>query len=226
MVEKDAEISMARQASLLGVTRSMLYYRPVPVSEVDDSLMKMIDRQYLATPFYGSRRMAESLRRNDRLTNRKHVQRLMRLMSLEAIYPKPKTSLRDKQHEVYPYLLLDLPILGPDHVWATDLTYIPMRRGFMYLMAMIDWFSRYVVAWGLSNTMDVGFCISVLNDALSRGRPDIFNSDQGSQFTSKAFTQRLKQDRIRISMDGLGRCLDNVFVERLWWSVKHEEVYL
>ena len=226
MVEKDAEISMARQASLLGVNRSMLYYRPAPVSEVDDGLMKMIDRQYLATPFYGSRRMAEFLRRNDRLTNRKHVQRLMRLMGLQAIYPKPKTSLRDKQHEVYPYLLRDLPILRPDHVWATDLTYIPMRRGFMYLMAIIDWFSRYVVAWGLSNTMDVGFCISVLNEALCRGRPDIFNSDQGSQFTSKAFTQRLKQAGILISMDGVGRCLDNVFVERLWWSVKHEEVYL
>ena len=163
----------------------MLYYRPVPVSEVDDGLMKMIDRQYLATPFYGSRRMAEFLRRNDRLTNRKHVQRLMRLMGLEAIYPKPKTSLRDKQHEVYPYLLPDLPIPRSDHVWATDLTYIPMRRGLMYLMAIIDWFSRYVVAWGLSNTMDVAFCISVLNEALCRRRPDIFNSDQDRNLPAK-----------------------------------------
>lgn len=226
MVERDAEISITRQASLLGVNSSMLYYRPVQVSEVDDDVMKMIDRQYLVTPFYGSRRMTEFLRRANRHVNRKHVQRLMRLMGLEAIYPKPKTSIRDVQHEVYPYLLRDLPILRPNHVWATDLTYIPMRRGFMYLMAIIDWFSRYVIAWGLSNTMDVQFCLTVLNDALEQGQPDIFNSDQGSQFTSNAFTQRLKQSSVQISMDGVGRCLDNVFVERLWWSVKHEEVYL
>lgn len=226
MVERDAEISITRQASLLGVNRSMLYYRPVQVSEVDDDVMKMIDRQYLVTPFYGSRRMTEFLRRAKKHVNRKHVQRLMRLMGLEAIYPKPKTSIRDVQHEVYPYLLRDLPILRPNHVWATDLTYIPMRRGFMYLMAIIDWFSRYVIAWGLSNTMDVQFCLTVLNDALEQGQPDIFNSDQGSQFTSNAFTQRLKQSSVPISMDGVGRCLDNVFVERLWWSVKHEEVYL
>ncbi len=147
-------------------------------------------------------------------------------MGIEAIYPKPWTTMRDKQHEVYPYPLRDLAVVRPDQVWATDLTYIPMRRGFLYLMAIIDWFSRYVVAWGLSNSMEVGACLCALNAALNTGRPDIFSSDQGSQFTSHAFAQRLKQGNIRISMDGVGRCRDNVFVERLWRSVKYEEVYL
>ena len=226
MVGAGGDISISRQCELLGVSRTSFYYRPVAVNDLEDRLLKKIDRQYLVTPFYGSRRMAEFLRRDHELVNRKRVQRLMRIMGIEAIYPKPRTTLRDKQHEVYPYLLRDVAIVRPDQVWAADLTYIPMRRGFLYLMAIIDWFSRYVIDWGLSNSMEIGSCLCVLNAALDTGRPDIFNSDQGSQFTSHAFTQRLKQGNIRISMDGVGRCLDNVFAERLWRSVKYEEVYL
>jgi putative transposase len=189
--------------------------------------MGRMDTQYLKTPFYGSRKMREFLGREGYKVNRKRVQRLMRLMGIAAIYRKPRLSQRDDEHEVYPYLLRDVAIVRPDQVWSTDITYIPMARGFLYLVAIIDWFSRYVLAWQLSNTLETEFCIDALEDALSGSRrPEVFNSDQGSQFTSKAFTGRLKAHNIAISMDGRGRFLDNIFVERLWRSVKYEEVYL
>jgi putative transposase len=189
--------------------------------------MRKIDEQYLKTPFYGARRMEDFLERQGYEVNRKRVQRLMRLMGLEAIYPKPRLSQRNQEHEVFPYLLRDVVIERPDQVWSTDITYLPMRRGFLYLMAIIDWFSRYVLAWRLSNTLDTAFCIDALEEALSGSRkPDIFNSDQGCQFTSKAFTGLLKARDIAISMDGRGRAFDNIFIERLWWAVKYEEVYL
>ena len=183
--------------------------------------MRAIDEQYLVRPFYGSRRMADALG-----VNRKRVQRLMRLMGIEAIYPKPKTTLRSAAHKIYPYLLRNVKILRPDQVWSTDITYIPMRHGYLYLVAVMDWYSRHVLSWRLSNTMDSQFCLDALEIALSAGRPEIFNSDQGSQFTSTAFTSRLEAAGIAISMDGRGRALDNVFIERLWRSVKYEEVYL
>jgi putative transposase len=189
--------------------------------------MRKIDEQYLKTPFYGSRRMAAHLIRHGDEVNRKRVQRLMGLMGLEAIYRKPRLSLRDENHEVFPYLLRNVAIVRPDQVWSTDITYLPMRRGFLYLVAIIDWYSRYVLSWQLSNTLDTTFCIAALEEALSGPRaPDIFNTDQGSQFTSKDFTGLLKAHGITISMDGRGRFLDNIFIERLWRAVKYEEVYL
>lgn len=193
--------------------------------------MREIDERYMLTPFYGSRRMALHLngkKRTPKITiNRKRVQRLMRLMGIAAIYPKPRLSRPNDEHKVYPYLLRDVAVVRPDQVWSTDITYIPMAHGFLYLVAIIDWFSRYVLSWRLSNTLDTVFCIDALEEALSGSRmPEIFNTDQGSQFTSKAFTGRLKANNIKISMDGRGRCFDNIFIERLWWSVKYEEVYL
>ena len=217
---------MVRQCHLLGVNRSSWYYEAVPASEEDLELMGLIDRQYLATPFYGTRRMTEALKRMGHPVNRKRVRRLMRMMGLEAIYPRPKTTVPDARHKVYPYLLRGLVITRANHVWATDITYIPMERGFLYLVAILDWASRYVLSWRLSNTLDAGFCVDALELALSQGRPEIFNSDQGSQFTSKGFTDLLLDAGVQISMDGKGRCLDNVFVERLWRSLKYEEVYL
>ena len=184
-------------------------------------LMRAIDEQYLLKPFYGSRRMAKALG-----TNRKRVQRLMRLMGIEAIYPKPKTTVRAPGHKIYPYLLRNVKILRPDQVWSTDITYIPMRHGFLYLVAVMDWYSRFVLSWQLSNTMDSRFCLEALEIALSTRQPEIFNRDQGSQFTCTAFTSRLEASGVAISMDGRGRALDNVFIERLWRSVKYEEVYL
>jgi putative transposase len=183
--------------------------------------MRQIDELYLKWPFYGSRKMAEELG-----VNRKRVQRLMRRMGLQAIYPKRRTTWPGSGHTIYPYLLRDLKITHPDQVWATDITYVPMSRGFLYLVAIMDWYSRYVLAWRLSNTLTGTFCLEALEEALSRARPEIFNSDQGSQFTATAFTERLQARGVAISMDGRGRALDNVFVERLWRSVKYEEVYL
>lgn len=183
--------------------------------------MRAIDEAYLRTPFYGSRRMAEVLG-----VNRKRVQRLMRRMGLEAIYPKPRTTQRNADHKIYPYLLRNLAIERPDHVWSSDITYVPMPTGFMYLTAVMDWFSRHVLAWRLSNTLDGLFCVEALEVALSAARPEIFNTDQGVQFTSRAFTGRLEEHQVAISMDGRGRALDNVFVERLWRSVKYESIYL
>jgi len=188
--------------------------------------MKLIDRQYTKRPFYGSRQMRNHLRLSDYKINRKRVQRLMRLMGLEAIYPKPRTSIPNKEHKIYPYLLRDVSVEHINQVWSTDITYIPITGGFMYLVAVIDWYSRYVLSWRLSNTMDVNFCLEALEDALKMGTPGIFNMDQGSQFTSSEFTGRLKDADIKISMDGRGRAFDNIFIERLWRSVKYEDIYL
>lgn len=220
------KLSLTRQCALLGISRSALYYQTTGASAQDLELMALMDRQYLKTPFYGSRRMTVWLRTQGHQVNRKRVRRLMQLMGLEAIYRRPNTSKPAPGHRVYPYLLRGLEINRVNQVWATDITYIPMARGFLYLVAIMDWHSRYVLAWRLSNTLEVDFCLEALEEALSKGRPEIFNTDQGSQFTSEAFTGRLLAQGIQVSMDGKGRCMDNVFVERLWRSVKYEEVYL
>jgi len=188
--------------------------------------MKLIDCQYLVTPFYGARRMSAWLKKQGHQVNRKRVRRLMRIMGLKAIYRLPRTSKPAPGHKIYPYLLSGMEITRPNQVWSADITYIPMARGFLYLVAIIDWYSRYVLSWSLSNTMDSGFCIEALKDALRKGRPDIFNTDQGAQFTDEAFTGILQQHGVRISMDGKGRYNDNLFIERLWRTVKYEEVYL
>jgi len=188
--------------------------------------MKLIDRQYLETPFYGARKMAVCLKSQGYTVNRKRVRRLMSLMGLRTIYREPRTSIPTIGHKVYPYLLRNLAINRPNQVWAADITYIPMSRGFLYLVAIIDWYSRYVISWRLSNTLDADFCVAALEEALSKGTPEIFNTDQGSQFTSEAFTALLKEHNVGISMDGKGSYNDNLFIERLWWTVKYEEVYL
>ncbi len=188
--------------------------------------MKMIDRQYMATPFYGARKIAAWLKSQGQRVNRKRVQRLMHIMGLKAIYRRPRTSTPGPGHKIYPYLLGGMKITRPNQVWAADITYIPMARGFLYLVAIIDWYSRYVLSWRLSNTLDANFCVDALEEALRKGKPDIFNTDQGSQFTGEAFTGLLKQHGVKISMDGKGSYNDNLFIERLWRSVKYEEVYL
>jgi putative transposase len=227
MVDRSrSDLSVRRQCALLALARSGVYRQPAVPDPEELALMRWLDEQYLATPFYGSRRMTAELRKAGRQVNRKRVQRLMRLMGLEALGPKPKTSRPSAQHRVYPYLLRDLTIDRPNQVWAADITYIPMARGFLYLVVVMDWHSRYVLAWRLSNTMDTSLCLDALDDALRKGRPEIFNTDQGAQFTSAAFTDMLEAAGVRISMDGRGRWLDNVFVERLWRSLKYEEVYL
>ena len=221
-------LSILRQCALLGVSRSSLYYRPKETSQQALSLMMEMDRQYLETPFYGSRRMKASLDRQGMPVSRKRVQRLMRLMGLRAIYRQPRTSQPAPERWVYPYLLRNLAITRANQVWAADITYLPMARGFLYLVVVMDWHSRYVVAWRLSNTLETGFCAEALNEALGlgQGTPDVFNTDQGSQFTSREFTQVLQDRGVKISMDGRGRYQDNIFVERLWRTVKYEEVYL
>lgn len=219
-------MSIRRQCTLLGLNRSTYYYEPAHETVENLQLMRMIDAQYLRTPFYGSRKMTCSLREQGYPVNRKRVQRLMRLMGLEALYPKPTTSQRNAQHTIYPYLLRGMAITAPGQVWSTDITYLPVQRGFFYLVAVIDWFSRYVLAWRLSNTLDSRFCIAALEEALSASHPAIFNTDQGCQFTSKAYTSVLEGAGIRISMDGRGRALDNIFIERLWRSLKYEDIYL
>jgi len=219
-------LSVVRQCKLLGISRSGLYYQPAGVSEKDLTLMKLIDRQYLATPFYGARRMAVWLKNQSYKVNRKHVCRLMAIMGLKAIYRHPRTSKPAAGNKVYPYLLSGMERTRPNQVWSADITYIPMARGFLYLVAIIDWYSRYVLSWRLSNTMDVDFCVDALEEALRKGRPDIFNTDQGSQFTSEAFTGLLQRHGVKISMDGKGSYSDNLFIERLWRTVKYEEVYL
>lgn len=221
----NSETSISHQAELLGISRSSIYYEPM-VDEHDLLLKRLIDEQYTQMPFYGSRRITVSLRRNGHEVNRKHVQRLMREMGIEAIYPKPDLSRPHPGHKIYPYLLRDVSIDHKDQVWASDITYIPLARGLMYLVAIIDWWSRYVLAWQMSTSMDASFCLDALERALEFGKPDIFNTDQGSQFTSDAFTGRLKDNGIAISMDGRGRCMDNIFTERLWRTVKYENVYL
>ncbi len=219
-------LSIVRQCRLLGISRSGMYYQPKGISDEDLALMKLIDRQYLDTPFYGARKIAAWLKSQGQWVNRKRVRRLMRVMGLKAIYRRPKTSQPIAGHKIYPYLLGGLKITRPNQVWAADITYIPMARGFLYLVAIIDWYSRYVLSWRLSNTLDSGFCIEALEEALRESKPEIFNTDQGTQFTSEAFTGLLKQHGIKISMDGKGSYNDNLFIERLWRSVKYEEVYL
>ncbi len=224
---QEPELSVRRQCELLGVSRSGLYYEPEPTDPEQLALMRRIDELHLKHPFYGSRLLAVTLRNEGRAVNRKRVQRLMRLMGIESMAPKPTTSEPHPEHVVYPYLLRGLRIERVNQVWATDITYIPMSSGFVYLVAIMDWYSRRVLSWRLSNTLDSSFCVEALEEAISRfGRPEIFNTDQGAQFTSEAFTQALRDRGVAISMDGKGRCLDNVFVERLWRSLKYEEVYL
>jgi len=219
-------LPVAHQCALLEISRSGLYYRPKGISEEDLTLMKLIDRQYLDTPFYGARKIAAWLKGQGHLVNRKRVRRLMRLMGINAIYRRPRTSKPATGHKIYPYLLNNMTISRPNQVWAADITYIPMARGFLYLVAVIDWYSRYVLSWRLSNTLSVDFCVEALKEALRKGQPDIFNTDQGAQFTSEEFTGLLAKHGIRISMDGRGSYSDNLFIERLWRTVKYEEVYL
>jgi len=227
LVEPDnRQLSLRRQCELLGLNRSTLYYTPRGASELNLDVMRLIDEQYTRTPFYGWLRMTAYLCRQGLQVNHKRVQRLMRLMGLEAIYRKPKTTQVDGRATIYPYLLRDLPITHANQVWSSDVTYIRMAHGFMYLVAIIDWFSRYVLTWQLSNTLDGRFCLDALRSALRLGQPAIFNTDQGVQYTAHEFTHTLEATGVRVSMDGRGRALDNIFVERLWRSVKYEDVYL
>lgn len=222
----DTVLSVNQQCELLGLARSSYYYEPQPESGYNLALMRLIDEQYIRRPFYGSRRMRDWLSGQGHKVCRDRIRRLMRLMGIEAIYPKPRLSIKEKEHRIYPYLLRDLTIDHADQVWAADITYIRLRRGFAYLVAIMDWYSRYVVSWELSLTLETDFCVSALNYALTGRAPEIFNTDQGSQFTSEVFTDRLKEAGIQISMDGRGRTFDNIMIERLWRSVKYEEVYL
>lgn len=218
---------MARQCELLGLARSSFYSESHRGRESPENvaLMQEIDRIYTRWPFYGSPRITDELRSRGRIVNEKRIARLMRRMGLQAIVPGPHTSRPHPEHRVYPYLLRDLEVVRADQVWCADVTYIPMRKGFLYLVAVMDWYSRYVISWELSNSLETSFCLAALEKALRKSRPDIFNTDQGAQFTSDTFTQRLLSVGIRISMDGKGRALDNIFVERLWRTVKYEEVY-
>ena len=227
MVARTDPLPVSRQCVLLGLPRATFYHVPKPVSDEELELMRLIDRCHLEHPYYGSRRIRDWLEDEGYRVNRKRIQRLMRTMGLTALYPKRNLSLANRAHKVYPYLLRGLVIDRPNQVWAADITYIPMARGFVYLVAIMDWYSRRVLSWRVSNTLDTSFCAEALNEAIENyGVPEIFNTDQGSQFTSEEFTGVLKQHEIRISMDGKGRWVDNVFVERLWRSVKYEEVYL
>ena len=223
----DPDVPVVTQCRLLKVARSTLYYRPVPVSADDLAVMRRMDELHLAWPFYGSRRMTAVLRREGWRVNRKRVKRLMKVMAIEAIYQKPNTSKGHPDHKVYPYLLRGLTIDRPNQVWCADITYIPMAKGFVYLVAVMDWFSRRVLSWRGSITMETDFCVDALREATERyGHPEIFNTDQGVQFTSAAFVDELASRGVRISMDGKGRYLDNIFIERLWRSLKYEEVYI
>jgi putative transposase len=222
----DPALSVRRQCELLGLSRSSLYYEPVGETAENLRLMRLIDEQYTACPVYGSRRMTEWLAERGEEVNRKRVRRLMRIMGLEAIYPRPRLSAAGKGHKVYPYLLRGVKVERPDQVWSTDITYVPLPGGFMYLAAVIDWYSRYVIAWRLSNTLDGSFCLEMLEESLRSGKPEVFNTDQGVQFTAEAFTGSLERAGVAVSMDGRGRALDNVFVERLWRSVKYEDIYI
>lgn len=219
-------LSLREQCRLLGINRSSLYYEPKEVDALTLTLMNLIDEQYTKTPFYGSRKILMTLREAGYSINRKRVQRLMQKMGLQGVCPGPNTSKRLQTHRVWPYLLQGFEIVRPNQVWSIDITYIRLAKGFLYLVAIIDWYSRYVVAWRLSNSLETGFCLETLDEALACGHPEILNTDQGSQFTSEEFTGKLLANGIRISMDSRGRALDNIFVERLWRSVKYEDVYL
>lgn len=208
------------------MSRSVYYYSPNPEDTLNLILMRIIDEEYTKTPMYGSPKMTQRLRNLGHPVNHKRIERLMRLMGLQALTPKRRLTTPGKNHRIYPYLLAGMKIERPNQVWSSDITYIPMRRGFLYLVAVLDWFSRYVVSWELSNSLDTTFCLDALDRALSGGCPEVFNTDQGCQFTSEDFTRRLDENGVRISMDGRGRCFDNIFIERLWRTVKYEEVYL
>lgn len=227
MIDGDRELTVRRQAQLLAVSRASVYYRPRPVSERDLALMRRLDELHLEAPFYGARKLAAVLRREGHVVARRHIGTLMRRMGIEAMYRRPRTSIPARGAAIYPYLLENVAIERPNQVWASDLTYLPMAHGFLYLMAILDVASRKVLAWGLSNTMSTDFCVEALEEALrSYGPPEIFNTDQGSQFTSEDWTAPLKAAGVAISMDGKGRWIDNIFIERLWRSVKYEDVYL
>jgi putative transposase len=227
MIERGSEVPVTRQAQLLGLSRSSVYYTPRPVSERDLVLMRRIDELHLELPFYGSRKLADQLQREGHAVGRRHVATLMRRMGIEALYRRPRTSLPARGAAIYPYLLSGLAIERPNQVWASDITYLPMAHGFLYLAAILDVASRKVLAFRLSNTLTADFCVEALQEALAKfGRPEIFNTDQGAQFTSDEWIQVLKDAGVAISMDGKGRWIDNVFIERLWRSVKYEEVYL
>jgi len=219
-------LSIAAQCHLLGMPRSQYYYEPVGESELNLALMNRIDEMVTEIPFYGSRRVTAQLNVDGHSVNRKRVQRLMRLMGIETTYCKPRTTVRNPEHRVFPYLLRGVEITRPNQVWSTDITYVRMRQGFLYLVAVMDWYSRYVLAWELSNQMSTDFCLEALNRCWRYGAPEIFNSDQGSQFTSNHFVKCLLDRQVKVSMDGKGRCIDNVYIERLWRSVKYEEIYL
>ena len=226
MIEPEhAKLSVRRQCELLGLSRSSFYSEPVSVSDSDLSLMAKLDRLHLECPFYGSRKLAVLLSSPEEAVNRKRVQRLMRVMGLECLFCRPRTSVTSRCHKKFPYLLKGVKIDRPVQVWSADITYVPMPSGFMYLAATIDWYSRLVVSWRLSNTLDGSFCQAMLEESLTRGRPAIFNTDQGVQFTSEAWTNRLESAGVKVSRDGVGRCHDNIFVERLWRSVKYEDLY-
>ena len=226
MVDRDCALPLSRQCELVRVSRSSQYYEPLGESAENLALMRRLDELHLAHPFYGSRQMVRHLRREGVVVGRHRVRRLMRLMGMEAVYRKPRTSAANPEHRVYPYLLRDLAIDRPDHVWCADITYIPVSQGFFYLVAVMDWASRHVLSWRLSNTMDGAFCVEALDAALRAAVPEIFNTDQGAQFTATAFTERVRASGARCSMDGRGRYLDNIFIERLWRSLKYEAVYL
>ena len=220
-------LSIARQCRLVRINRSTFYYQPLGESPLNLKLMRLIDRQWMRAPHFGTRGMTRHLRRSGYCVGRKRIRRLMRKMGISAVYPKPRLSKPHPEHRIYPYLLRDLPVDRPDQVWCSDITYLPMKRGFMYLVAIMDWYSRRVLSWRVSNTLEADLCVAALEEAIDRfGKPDIFNTDQGSQFTSLEFTDVLKDNQISISMDGKGRWMDNVFIERLWWSLKYECVYL
>ena len=227
MIDPEHDLPISRQAEVLHISRSTVYYEPRPVSDEDLWLMRQIDELHLNYPFAGSRMLRDILSRQGFEVGRRHIRTLMRRMGVEAIYRRPNTSRPAPGNRIYPYLLRGLAITRPNQVWCSDVTYLPMRRGFLYLVAIMDWATRQVLAWRISNTMDAGFCVEALQDAMARyGKPEIFNTDQGSQFTSHAFTSVLRAAEVRISMDGRGRWMDNVFIERLWRSVKYECVYL
>jgi putative transposase len=219
-------ISVRRQCALVGLNRATFYQQPAGETALNLTLMRIIDEEYTRAPFFGYRKMTVRLQERGHLVNRKRVARLMAKMGLQAVYPRPRTSTTDQQHKKYPYLLRGLKLTQPNQVWSADITYVPMPLGFMYLVAIMDWYSRYVLAWRLSNTLDGLFCLEALRLALEGGRPDIFNTDQGVQFTAQTFTGELEANDIRISMDGRGRVFDNIFIERLWRSVKYEDIYL
>jgi len=228
LVDKTHQLSIVKQCQLLNVPRSSFYNRPTGVSDSDLALMRLLDECYLEKPFYGSRRVRDWLSdRHDMVVNRKRIQRLRRVMGLETLYPKRNLSLANNQHKIYPYLLKGVEVVRSNQVWSTDITFLPMSKGFAYLVAVIDWYSRRVLSWRLATTLDASFCIDALEEAIEKnGAPEIFNTDQGSQFTCDDFISVLKKAEIKISMDGKGRWIDNVFIERLWRSVKYEEVYL